>query len=217
MIVTRLEFNISTLKDYTIRMVEKCEEAISLSVESLIKNDISMAKKVIKLDEDIDTLREYIRDRSIELMVLKQPMARDLRYVYALSHIAIELERIGDYSENIAQETLEIGNNEHIANLDHIVEMHNICLTMIRDIKVALENCDEKLAYSIAMRDDKIDNAYKEFRLQIIEKMSENPSYVEQGSRFLFVARYLERIGDHITNICEKIIYAANGKMIEID
>ncbi len=217
MIVTRLEFNISTLKDYTIRMVEKCEEAISLSVESLIKNDISMAKKVIKLDEDIDTLREYIRDRSIELMVLKQPMARDLRYVYAISHMAIELERIGDYSENIAQETLEIGNNEHIANLDYIVEMSNECLNMISDIKVALENCDEKLAYNIAIKDDKIDNAYKEFRKQIIDTMSENSSYVDQGSRFLFVARYLERIGDHITNICEKIIYAANGKMIEID
>ena len=216
MIVTRLGFNISTLKDYTIRMVEKCEEAISLSVESLIKNDISMAKKVIKLDEDIDTLREYIRDRSIELMVLKQPMARDLRYVYALSHIAIELERIGDYSENIAQETLEIGNNEHIANLDYIVEMHNVCLTMIRDIKIALENCDEKLAYNIAIKDDKIDNAYKEFRKQIIDTMSENSSYVDQGSRFLFVARYLERIGDHITNICEKIIYAKKGIMVEI-
>ena len=217
MIVTRLEFNISTLKDYTIRMVEKCEEAISLSVESLIKNDIPMAKKVIKLDEDIDTLREYIRDRSIELMVLKQPMARDLRYVYALSHMAIELERIGDYSENIAQETLEIGSDKHIANLQHIISMSNECLDMLSNIKVALENCDEKLAYDIAMKDDKIDNSYKEFRKQIIDTMGENSSYVEQGSRFLFVARYLERIGDHITNICEKIIYAANGKMIEID
>ena len=117
MIVTKLEFNINTLKEYAVRMVEKCEEAVSLSVNSLVDQDLDCAKKVIKLDEDIDTLREYIRDRSIELMVLKQPMARDLREIYALSNIAIELERIGDYAENIAEETLAIGNEEHIINV----------------------------------------------------------------------------------------------------
>ncbi|MEG2353634.1 MAG: phosphate signaling complex protein PhoU [Clostridium sp.] len=217
MIVTRLEFNINTLKDYTLRMVEKCEDAVSLSVKSLVEKDLELAKKVIKLDEDIDTLREYIRDRSIELMVLKQPMARDLRYIYALSNMAIELERIGDYAENIAEETLSIGNDEYITNLDSIVTMSNICLSMLSDVKKALVECDEELAYEIAMRDDIVDNAYKDSRPIIISKMCENPKNIDQGTRLLFVGRYLERIGDHITNICEKIVYAANGQMIEID
>ena len=216
MIVTKLEFNINTLKEYAVRMVEKCEEAVSLSVNSLVDQDLDCAKKVIKLDEDIDTLREYIRDRSIELMVLKQPMARDLREIYALSNIAIELERIGDYAENIAEETLAIGNEEHIINLDEILKMSNVCLSMLSDIKKSLIECDEKLAYDIATRDDVIDKAYEESRKKYISKMCENSNHVDQGTRLLFVGRYLERIGDHITNICEKIIYVANGKMIEI-
>ena len=216
MIVTKLEFNINTLKEYAVRMVEKCEEAVSLSVNSLVGKDLDCAKKVIKLDEDIDTLREYIRDRSIELMVLKQPMARDLREIYALSNIAIELERIGDYAENIAEETLAIGNEEHIINLDEILKMSNVCLSMLSDIKKSLIECDEKLAYDIATRDDVIDKAYEESRKKYISKMCESSNHVDQGTRFLFVGRYLERIGDHITNICEKIIYVANGKMIEI-
>ena len=151
MIVTKLEFNINTLKEYAVRMVEKCEEAVSLSVNSLVDQDLDCAKKVIKLDEDIDTLREYIRDRSIELMVLKQPMARDLREIYALSNIAIELERIGDYAENIAEETLAIGNEEHIINLDEILKMSNVCLSMLSDIKKSLIECDEKLAYDLSL------------------------------------------------------------------
>ena len=216
MIVTKLEFNINTLKEYAVRMVEKCEEAVSLSVNSLVDQDLDCAKKVIKLDEDIDTLREYIRDRTIELMVLKQPMARDLREIYALSNIAIELERIGDYAENIAEETLAIGNEEHIVNLDSILKMSNVCLSMLSDIKKSLIECDEKLAYDIAMRDDIIDKIYEESRGHYISKMCKNPNNVDQGTRLLFVGRYLERIGDHITNICEKIIYVANGKMIEI-
>lgn len=216
MIITRLEFNISTLKDYAIRMVEKCEDAVSLSVNSLVKKDIDLAKKVVKLDEDIDTLREYIRDRSIELMVLKQPMAKDLRYIYALSNIAIELERIGDYAENIAGETIAINKDEHITSLDTIVDMSNVCLSMLNDIKEALNKCDDKLAYDIAMRDDKIDRAYEDSRPNILSKMCEDADNVDQGTRILFVERYLERIGDHITNICENIVYIANGQMIEI-
>ncbi len=217
MMVTRLEFNINTLKEYTIRMVEKCEDVVYLSTNSLVNKDLDNAKKVIKLDEDIDTLREYIRDRSIELIVLKQPMAKDLRFIYALSNIAIELERIGDYAENIAEEALAIENEEHIMNLNLIEEMGSVCLSMLSDIKKALSNCDEKLAYDIAYRDDKIDEIYKVSNTDIISVMSEKAKNVEQGTRILFVARYLERIGDHITNICEQIVYVANGKMIEID
>ncbi|MGL5694239.1 MAG: phosphate signaling complex protein PhoU [Peptostreptococcaceae bacterium] len=217
MIMTRLEFNINTLRDYTMRMVEKCEDAVSSSVNSLVNKDIDLAKKVIKLDEDIDTLREYIRDRSIELMVLKQPMARDLRFVYALSNMAIELERIGDYAENIAEETVAIGDSEHIMDLEPIISMSNVCLEMLKDMKIALTNCDEKLAYDIAIRDDKIDKIYEDSRPVLVDIMCKNSENVNQGTRLLFVARYLERIGDHITNICENIIYVSNGKMIEID
>ena len=85
----------------------RCVSILDLSVECMLNQDIEGCKKVIKQDDKIDELREYIRDRSIELLALKQPMAKDLRYIYSLAGIAIELERIGDYAVNIAEETMK--------------------------------------------------------------------------------------------------------------
>ena len=101
MVITNLDLSIQLLKEYTLRMIEKCEDAVDLSVEYMMKKDMKSTKKLIRQDDDIDILREYIRDRSIELMALKQPLARDLRYIYSLSDISTELERIGDYATNI--------------------------------------------------------------------------------------------------------------------
>ena len=178
MLNTNLSLSIDDLKQYTINMIDKCDRILDLSVECMLKKDIEGCKKVINQDDKIDELREYIRDRSIELFALKQPMAKDLRYIYALGCIAIELERIGDYVVNIAEETIKIGQEEYIKDLNDIVKMYkqNDCLKIM--------NTDSK--------------------------------FVNQGVNLLFIGRYFERIGDHITNICEKIIYAINGEMVEI-
>ena len=114
MLNTNLGLSIDTLKQYTINMIDKCEELLSLSIKSILDKDIEGCKKLIKQDDEIDLLREYIMDRSIELLALKQPMAKDLRYIYALGFIAIELERIGDYIVNICEETIKIGEEKYI-------------------------------------------------------------------------------------------------------
>lgn len=216
MVNTSLELNINTLKNYTITMMEKCEAAVGKSVEAMIKRDLELAKQVIEEDDEIDMLREYIRDRSIELMALRQPMARDLRYIYALGSIAIELERIGDYAVNIAKEQLKIGNEEYIKELVDIPKMARGCREMILEAKKALEENDEKLAYVVALKDDNIDKLYECIHEDCINVMDKEHTAIKQGVRLLFVGRYLERIGDHTTNICEKIIYAVNGEMVEI-
>ena len=118
-------FFLNGLKEYTLRMIEKCEDAVELSVEYMLKKDMKNTKKLIREDDDIDILREYIRDRSIELMALKQPLARDLRYIYALCDISTELERIGDYAVNICNESLEIGEEPYIKELIDIPIMKN--------------------------------------------------------------------------------------------
>lgn len=216
MVNTSLELDINTLKQYTIKMIQRCEKALELSVDCMIRKDLEGSKKVIEDDEEINALREYIRDRSIELMALKQPMAKDLRYVYALGNIAIELERVGDYASNIAVETLKIGNEPYIKALIDIPKMTSECREMLLAVLKALENEDEKLAYNTALRDDKVDRLYEQIHEDCLKIMNENPEAINQGVRLLFVGRYLERIGDHITNICEKVIYAINGKMMEI-
>lgn len=217
MVITNLDLSIQLLKEYTLRMIEKCEDAVDLSVEYMMKKDIKSTKKLIRQDDDIDILREYIRDRSIELMALKQPLARDLRYIYALSDISTELERIGDYATNICKESLDIGEEPFIKEITDIPAMKNICVEMLKNLGDALKNDDADLAFEIAKKDVEVDELYEKVRESCLQVMHNNPDEnINQGLRLVFIARYLERIGDHITNICEKIIYAKNGKMIEI-
>ena len=216
MLNTNLGLSIDTLKQYTINMIEECVSILDLSVESMLKQDIEGCKKVIKQDDKIDELREYIRDRSIELLVLKQPMARDLRYIYALGFIALELERIGDYAVNIAEETIKICQDEYIKDLIDIPKMYEECKKMILEVKESLENENEDLAREIALQDDKIDSLYNRVQEDCLRVMNANPQTINQGVNLLFIGRYLERIGDHITNICEMIIFAINGEMTEI-
>ncbi|CEQ18911.1 phosphate signaling complex protein PhoU [Paraclostridium sordellii] len=216
MINSSLELNINTLINYTLKMFDKSEEILEDSMKYMISKDVENAKKISKEDDEIDDLRDYIRDRSIELMALKQPMAKDLRVIYALESICLELERIGDYSVNISDEVVKIGEEEYIKELIDIPKMKEVCIDMIKSAKNALENKDEKLAYNTALKDDFIDKLYDQVQEHTLRIMHEKEINIDQGVRLLFIGRYLERIGDHTTNICEKIIYALKGDMIEI-
>lgn len=216
MLNTNLGLSIDTLKQYTINMIDQCDRILDLSVKCMLNQDIEGCKKVIKQDDKIDELREYIRDRSIELLVLKQPMAKDLRYIYALGSIAIELERIGDYAVNIAEESIKIGRDKYIKDLVDIPKMYEECKKMILGVKESLENEDEDLAREIALNDDNVDSLYDRVQEDCLKIMNDNPQTINQGVNLLFIGRYLERIGDHTTNICEKIIFAIKGEMIEI-
>ena len=217
MLNTNLGLSIDTLKQYTINMIEECVSILDLSVECMLKQDIEGCKKVIKQDDKIDELREYIRDRSIELLVLKQPMARDLRYIYALGFIALELERIGDYAVNIAEETIKICQDEYIKDLIDIPKMYEECKKMILEVKESLENENEDLAREIALQDDKIDSLYNRVQEDCLRVMNANPQTINQGVNLLFIGRYLERIGDHITNICEWIIFSKEGDYVDLN
>ena len=217
MVITNLDLSMQLLKEYTLRMIEKCENAVDLSIEYMLNRDMKGIKKLIREDDDIDILREYIRDRSIELMALKQPLARDLRYIYAICDISTELERIGDYVTNICKESLEIVEEPYIKELIDIPAMKSICVDMLNKLWKALKNDDADLAFEVAKKDNEIDELYKHVRERCLQFMHNDPDKnINQGVRLLFIARYLERIGDHATNICEEIIYAKNGEMIEI-
>ena len=209
--------SINTLKDYTSGMIEQCRQAVELSVKSMVSKDLEEAKKIIEQDDDIDLLREYIRDRSVELMALEHPVAKDLKYIYVLSDISSELERIGDNAVNICEETIAIGENEYIKELIDIPKMAEICVQMLEDLKVAFLEDDDEKAYEIALKDKILDELYEKVKEDSLMVMHRDPqNNINQGVRLLFVGRFLERIGDHITNICEKIIYAKKGIMVEI-
>lgn len=216
MLNTNLGLSIDTLKQYTLNMIDKCDDILDLSIEYILNQDVEGCKKLIKKDDEIDLLREYIMDRSIELLALKQPMAKDLRYIYALGFIAVELERIGDYVVNIAEETIKIGKQKHIKDLVDIPKIYTVCKDMILGVREALENEDENLARTVALKDDEVDKLYHMVQVDCLKIMNDNPDTINQCVNLLFIGRSLERIGDHITNICEKIIYAVKGEMVEI-
>ena len=123
----------------------------------------------------------------------------------------------GDYSTNICKESLEIGEDTFIKEMIDIPAMKEICVEMLKNLWDALKNDDAELAFNIAQKDNEIDELYEKVRKDCLQVMHSNPTEnINQGVRLVFIGRYLERIGDHITNICEKIIYAKNGEMIEI-
>lgn len=216
MVNNKLELSIITLKDDTIKMMDKCIDILEKSVESIVNKNMELAREVIILDDDIDELRVNIIEKSIELIALKQPMAKDLRIIYALGNMALELERIGDYSTNIAMETIKIGEEKHVEPLVDIPKMREICVAMLKKARESLLLYDAKLAYNSAKEDDILDALYNDVYVDLLAAMHKDVNNINQGVKLLLVARYLERIGDHITNICEKIIYAVKGDMIEI-
>lgn len=215
--LNNLDININELIDMTCEMMYKCENIVSKAVDAMVSKDLEASKDILILDDEIDDLREYIREKSIELMALKQPLAKDLRIIYALGSIAMELERVGDYAVNIAMETIKIGTEEHVEKLIDIPKMKDVTIGMLKSAKNALKNNDPKLAHKTGLQDDVVDELYSAVHIDALSAMHKDKHNINQGVKLLFVGRYLERIGDHITNICEFVIYAINGEMIEID
>lgn len=215
--LNNLDININELIDMTCEMMDKCENIVSKAVDAMVSKDLEASKDILILDDEIDDLREYIREKSIELMALKQPLAKDLRIIYALGSIAMELERVGDYAVNIAMETIKIGTEEHVEKLIDIPKMKDVTIGMLKSAKNALKNNDPTLAHKTGLQDDVVDELYSAVHIDALSAMHKDKHNINQGVKLLFVGRYLERIGDHITNICEFVIYAINGEMIEID
>lgn len=216
MSIDDLRISIKELKAETKEMMELCELAIEKSVDSIVNKDLGVAREVIKMDDDIDNLRNKIIEKSIELTALKQPMAKDLRNIYALSTIAMELERVGDYSVNIAMETIKIDNKEHITGMVGIPKMKSVCLNMLKAAKNALDSNETKLAYDAVLEDNIVDDLYNDVYVNLLATMHKDSNNINQGVKLILVARYLERIGDHITNVCENIVYAIKGDMTEL-
>lgn len=216
MSIDDLRVSIKELKAETNQMMELCEIAIEKSVDSIVNKDLAIAREVIKMDDEIDNLRNKIIEKSIELTALKQPMAKDLRNIYALSTIVTDLERVGDYSVNIAMETIKIDSEDHITGMVGIPKMKSVCLNMLKDAKNALDSNETKLAYDAALEDNIVDDLYNDVYVNLLSAMHKDPNNINQGVKLIFVARYLERIGDHITNVCENIVYAIKGDMTEL-
>lgn len=211
------ESSIQQLKQEVEKMFDGVLELVEESVESLVNKDVVLARKVIAKDDRIDEYMYDIEEKTIELIALQQPMAKDLRIIFSISKIITDLERVGDFCVNISKETIKIGDEEHIKPLVDIPKMKTIIVEMIKSTKESFTNEDSHQAYRVGKEDELVDNLYKDIYNEILMMIHKDSKYINQGTKFLFVGRYLERMADHITNICERIIYIADGDRVDIN
>jgi phosphate transport system protein len=205
------------LKEEVISMGSLVSKAIGDSVLSLKNRDVGMAQKVIEMDTEIDAMDHMIEDDCMRLLALQQPMARDLRLIISALKISIDLERMGDLALEIAVITKITASVPSVKPLVDIPRMADICQEMLKNIMNAFENKDVELAKAVAKRDDEIDMLFDQVRRELISYMIEDPKKITGAQHLNFVARYLERIGDHITNISENVVFMVTGERVELN
>ena len=206
------EKRLEELNRKMLNMASRVEEAVDRCVKALQERDMSLARQVVKEDEKIDKMEREIEEECIKITALQQPVAGDLRIITAISKIATDLERIGDHAVNIAEMVLEIGEQKLIKPLEDVPRMAEIATSRLHLSLEAFTELDAARAEELARQDEKIDRCDEQILRELITLMMEDCSNLEQAVRLIFISRFLERIGDHTTNICEKLIYAATGE-----
>ena len=210
--VKAFDEDITRLRGLIAEMGGLAEVAIQRSLEALVKGDDALAKQVIKGDKRIDALESEIDKLAVRIIALRAPMADDLREVIAALKIAGVVERIGDYSKNIAKASKEIGGNrKQFEPLTLLPAMAEVAAEMVHDVLTAYAARDAELAREVIATDEKVDAFYNSIFRNLVSHMVENPSTISSAAQMLFVARNLERIGDHATNVAEMVHFAATG------
>ncbi|MGB8216333.1 MAG: phosphate signaling complex protein PhoU [Candidatus Methanoperedens sp.] len=205
------------IREEVLNMGSLVGKAIGDSVLSLKNRDVEMAQKVIDMDDEIDAIDRTIEEDCMRLLALQQPMARDLRLIISALKMSIDLERMGDLALEIAVITKISANIPPVKPLIDIPRMSEICQQMLANTMSAFENKDVELAKAIAKRDDEVDMLFDQVRRELISYMIEDPKKITGAQHLTFVARYLERIGDHITNLCENVVFMVTGERVELN
>lgn len=188
------------------------EESIARSIEALKNQDLELARKVITADDTIDDLEQEIEEKCLEVIATQQPMARDLRRVATLFKMINDLERMADYATSIAKITLRIADEPLIKPLVDIPRMAVLSQKMVKESLDAYVREDVDLAVSVGADDDQVDKLFGQIFRELLTIMMENPKTITQATHLLFVGRWLERIGDHATNIAEEVIFLVTGE-----
>jgi phosphate transport system protein len=195
-------------------MVEQC---IVKAVQALKEQDVALAQEVIDGDEKIDSIELVIEDRCLKLIAQQQPMAKDLRKIATALKIITDLERIADHACDIAKICVRIGDEPLIKPLVDIPRMAEMARTMVKTALDSFVEENVQLAYQVAKDDDEIDALYNQIFRELLTYMMEDPKNIRQATYLLFVSSYLERIGDHATNLGEWLIYMVTGERKELN
>ena len=206
--------NLKLLQDDLMALGSMVETAIAKSMNALETRDLEASRRVVADDDIIDRKRFQLEDQCIDLIATQQPLAIDLRTLLSVLHIAVELERMGDYAEGIGKISLMMGDEAPIKPLKDIPRMAEKASSMLQRSLDALVNRDARAAVEVCHSDDEVDDLYDQIYRELLVYMSRDPSSIQRATYLLWVAHDLERIADRATNIAEQVIFLVTGKLI---
>ena len=209
--VKAFDQDIGQLRGLISQMGGLAEAAIGNAIVALQRGDLELAEQIRRDDRKIDAIEADVERTAVRIIALRAPLANDLREVVAALKIAAVVERIGDYAKNIAKRIPLIEGEHRIEPLSTIPAMAKLAAEMVHDVLDAFAARDATAAIEICARDRTLDDFYDSIFRTLVTYMVENPRTIGQCAHLLFVAKNLERIGDHATNVAEMIYFAATG------
>jgi phosphate transport system protein len=208
------EEDLENLQEVLLKMAGLVEQQIVRSIESLVQRDSNQAREVIVRDRDVNKLDIEIDELCLRLLALHQPAASDLRFVATAMKITTDLERIGDQAVNICERALELNEEPVLKPYIDIPKIAEIAEKMVRTALDSFVRRDTALAESVIGEDDRVDELTHQIFRELLSYMAENPKTISRATRILFIAKYLERIADHATNIAEMVVFMVQGRDI---
>lgn len=205
---------LAELKTKLVQMASLAEDQIDKALAALVKRDSALACRVIEQDHKVNALDVEIDEDCIRLLALHQPAARDLRLVTTAMKISTELERISDLAENVCERTIELNEEPQLKPYIDIPRMGNLARIMVKESIDAFVKDDSALARKVLANDDRVDELMEQIFRELLSFMIEDPHTISRAIRLSFIAKYIERVADHATNIAELVVYLVEGKII---
>lgn len=207
----RFDKQLKQLNNELIEMGNMIEKAIEMAVKALVEQNCKLANQAIEFDDEIDRQEREIENLCLKLLLQQQPVAKDLRQISAALKMITDMERIGDHAADISEITIAMSGQKYIKRLEHIQQMAKETMVMLTGSIEAYVNRDLEQAKQVITQDDVVDHLFERVKTELIGMIHENVEAGEQAADLLLVAKYMERIGDHATNISEWVIFSITG------
>ena len=204
------------LRSSVVAMASMVDKAVNNAVIALAQRDVSIAQQVVADDRAINEHRWRTEEQALLVIATQAPMAKDLRMIAAVIHIVTDLERMADHAAGIAKIALQTADQPPLKPLVDIPRMSEIARSMLHDAITAFIDDDQASARAIVARDDEVDALYEQIYRELLTFMLADPTTIDQATHLLWVAHNLERIADRVTNICERVVFAATGQLEEL-
>jgi phosphate transport system protein len=208
---------VEELLDDLLLMGQMVSHSLDQSIQALVRQDTKLAQKVVDGDSDVNAAQHEIDEKCLVLIATQQPMASDLRTLLAVTHIATELERIGDYTEGIAKLAIRVAGEPLIKPLVDIPRMADESRRMLTSVLQAFADQDAEAARQVAASDTIVDGLYSQVLDDVQAIMAKDPRTIAQATYLLWVAHNLERIADRTTNIAERIVFVVSGEIVDLN